>query len=138
MGNRRAWLWCVAVASVLAVGCGRRSTGPRTIPVSGTVTFKGQAVGQCEVGFRPDEGQNIRAATAVCDAAGRFKTLPDRGLMAGQYTIVIYPPAMDDEGGKGRPAKTVPIRYTDWKTSGLKVAVQPDESSKRLDIVLED
>jgi len=97
------------------------------------------AVGHCEIGFRPDDGQNIRAATAVCDAAGRFKTLPDRGLMVGRYTIVVQPAIiLDDTSSKGRLAANIPGKYTHWDTSDLKVVVEPHESSKRLDIVLQD
>jgi hypothetical protein len=97
------------------------------------------AVGHCEIGFRPDDGQDIRAATAVCDAAGRFKTLPDRGLMVGRYTIVVQPAIiLDDVGSKGQANLVFPKKYTHWDTSGLTVTVEPAESSKRLTIDLKE
>ena len=96
-------------------------------------------MGHCEIGFRPDDGQGIRAATAVCDAAGRFKTLPDRGLMVGRYTIVVQPAIiLDDVGSKGQANLVFPKKYTHWDTSGLTVTVEPAESSKRLAIDLKE
>ena len=137
--SRRALIWSAGVVCMLAAGCGRGNTGPRMIPVSGSVVSKGAAAGGCSVGFRPDEGQAVRAATAVCDAAGRFKTPPHQGLMPGRYTIVIHPAIIVDEiSPKGRLADNVPEKYTHWDTSDLKVEVGPHESSKRLDIVLRD
>jgi hypothetical protein len=139
MLNGKSLIWCVAVACLLAVGCGRQSQGPRTIPVAGTVTFKGKPVGSCQVGFRPDEGQAVRAATAVCDAAGRFQTPADRGLMVGRYTIVVQPAIiLDDAAGKGRVDMVFPERYAHWDTSDLKVVVEPNESSKRITIDLKE
>lgn len=82
----------VAVLLALVVGCGRGSTdGPKTVPVTGTVKFKGQAVQGAMVVLSP-KGTGLRAATGTTDSAGRFEltTLrPGDGAMPGSYAVEI-------------------------------------------------
>lgn len=75
---------------LLAGGC-RAKHGPHTVPVTGTVTFKGQPVDAAFVAFSP-KTPGIRSAVARTDARGRFQLMtifPADGAMPGSYAVTI-------------------------------------------------
>jgi len=82
----------VAVLLGFGPGCGGRATdAPKTVPVTGTVTFKGQPLEGATVAFSP-KTTGLRSAIGTTDAAGHFKltTLyPADGAMPGSYTVAI-------------------------------------------------
>lgn len=136
----------IAVGTCLAwVGCGGGSGGPRTIPVSGKVTYKGEPVKGAVVNFFPEAGQNVSGAQATCQDDGSFETPSGRGLTAGRYRVAIeaykqplheIPPAELAKIGDSNLA--VPKKYLKPDTSGLTVTVEESESSKTADFELVD
>lgn len=88
---RSQWKCLVCLAALaLLVGCGT-STGPDTVPVTGTVTLDGTPVGGALVTFSPKtpEGQ---AAAGTTDASGRFElttSVSGDGAVLGSYFVGI-------------------------------------------------
>jgi hypothetical protein len=77
------------LASAFASGCG--GSGPRTIPVSGTVTYKGKPVANANVSFAPEDPSGL-IATGVTDSSGHFKlgTLAaEDGAIVGKYRVTV-------------------------------------------------
>jgi hypothetical protein len=121
----------VALLLATAFGCGTDT--PQTVPVTGRVTFDGQAPpGPGSVYFVPQEaaaGFPLRPGTGDFDKEGHFTTTtfdPGDGLMPGKYTMLIecwqVPPNME-----GKPSKTyVPKKYQSAQTSGFKLDITPD------------
>src|SRR5438067_6330115 len=116
----------LAASLLLTSGCG--SNLPKTIRVSGRVTFDGGAPpGPGTVYFLPQqaaEGFPSRPATGDFDKEGHFKATtfePGDGLMPGKYTMHIEcyetPPNMHGKVVK----RLVPQKYQSAETRGLQV-----------------
>ena len=74
-----------------ASGCSSRAARPRTYPVSGTVTWKGQPVEAARVVFVP-AAAGIEAASGVTDAAGKFQLttfVAGDGAQPGEYRVKV-------------------------------------------------
>jgi hypothetical protein len=106
-------------------GCG--SDRPKTIPISGHVTFNNQPPGEGgELYFTPTkaaDGYNKRPANGAFGPDGKYRVMswaPDDGLVPGHYTVSVVPRDL---------AKTaIPTKYHQSGTSGLEVDVPADES----------
>lgn len=114
-----------AVCAVLLVGCGKSET----VPVTGTVMFKGQPAANAEVMFNAKQG---RLATGVTDESGKFTlstAKPNDGAMPGEYIVTLAeyyppekPPPMPRDGG---PLPTrFPPNYGNPSKSPLTVTVE--------------
>lgn len=120
--------------AVVASGCGPGR--PKTVKVTGTVTYRGQPLEGARVMFDCAGG---RPASATTDASGRF-TLEtfgaEDGAILGEHTVTVSkyvavpggagPAAGQDEmRSPGAPPirQTVPGRYTTPGTSPLKASV---------------
>src|SRR5262245_60849941 len=112
---------------------------PKTIRVSGRVTFDGQpppAIGT--VYFLPieaGEGFPSRPATGDFGADGQFRaTTFERGdgLMPGKYLMSIEcwdsPPSMSGNPGKS----AVPKKYQSPQTSGFKLDITPTSKPQQI------
>ena len=114
---------CVAVLVALAsVGCGE--SGPKTYPVSGTVTLSS---GDPLVGgtVSMTSLDNSLSATGRTDARGRFAMGTfgsGDGVPRGTYRAVILPPVGADADAP-QPAMFNP-RYSRYETSGLEFTVE--------------
>jgi hypothetical protein len=126
-------------AAVMLAACG--SNLPKTIPVSGQVTFDGQpspAAGS--VLFLPieaAEGFPSRPASGAFGTDGRFKAKtfePGDGLMPGKYLLSVEcwetPPSMQGNPGKSH----VPKKYQSPQTSGLKLYVTRDMGPQEIKV----
>src|SRR5262245_15120824 len=131
----------VFLIAILLTSCG--SNLPRTIPVSGKVTFDGQpppAAGS--VLFLPieaAEGFPLRPASGAFGTDGRFmaKTFePGDGLMPGKYSISVecwdVPPNMTGNPGKSH----VPKKYQSPATSGLAVDITPQSRRQEVNVAV--
>jgi hypothetical protein len=79
------------LTAILIGGCSG-SGRPRTYPVSGVVTMKGQPLEGATVVFVPAEGGSHQAATGITDGTGKFKLstfLADDGAQEGEYRIKV-------------------------------------------------
>ena len=83
----------VTVVAFCFAGCG----GPKTVPVSGAVTFGGKPVANLHVCFQPkaksDSGRAGPASVGTTDAQGRFKLATFdpvmEGAMPGEHSVII-------------------------------------------------
>jgi len=117
----------VVVLLVLGfAGCGQSDT----VGVSGTITLKGQPIGQAEVMFNPKSGG--RFASGVTDTNGKFvlsTAKPNDGAMTGEYVVTLaeyYPPDKPPalpKGGGLLPSR-FPPSYADPAKSPLTAKVE--------------
>jgi hypothetical protein len=132
----------IVSAVLLLASCG--SNLPKTIRVSGQVTFDGQpppAAGS--VLFLPieaAEGFPSRPASGAFGTDGSFKAKtfePGDGLMPGKYLLAIEcwdtPPSMQGNPGKSH----VPKKYQSPQTSEFKLDITRDMGPQeiKLDVV---
>lgn len=119
----------LACCAVMAIGCG--PSGPPCHPVAGTVSYRGTGVAEAVVVFdQPETGTYL---SAVCDASGRFTTvpLPGGGLPEGRYRVAVQPPLVEIEIDPDRPQPmtdaagfpAVDPKVFDPATSGLSLDV---------------
>lgn len=136
-----------AIASALSVmlaicpGCGQKSTGPKTYPVTGIVTLKGEPVSGATVTFHGADGKST--AVGNTDAAGRYTLTAGpagKGALAGKYQVAIvkfkaaepapaakageYVPPDPNQPPPPAPENLLPAKYADPKTSALTAEVQ--------------
>ncbi|MEX0727614.1 MAG: hypothetical protein WEB58_01385 [Planctomycetaceae bacterium] len=142
---------CTGIALWLAgclfsiTGCGGIDA-PETVPVSGTVTYKGTPLTNGKVRFNPVDSKDGRPAEGSIGSDGAFtlSTYKDGdGARPGEYnvTVVSY---TGESGGLDKDKalglsisdkSAIPEKYNDPATSGLKETV---ESGKvRTDVKLE-
>lgn len=125
-------------------GCGK--SGPQTVSVTGTVTYQGKPVSNGTVSFLPVDPQKGRSAMGKIDPNGRYVAMTSetiKGLLPGEYIVTVSAfktPIADLSPAKSASADNlaVPARYTDPKTSPLKLTVAAGDRSKTFDIPLEE
>jgi len=138
-------------------GCSGDS-GPKTVPASGVVTYKGQRVAEANVSFLGDG--TIRPAVAVTDDKGEFVLTTSRsgdGAVAGRHAVTVIksvePPkkassagsmsmedaakAAEEPPNQGKTLYLVPEKYSLPGTSGLSYEVKSGEEN-HFEINLED
>jgi hypothetical protein len=89
------WLTVAAVAA-LAIGCG--DSGPKLVPVSGTVTLDGKPLKGALVSFLPDTSNKTgQAGEDVTGGSGNYRAMTNgrTGLVPGKYKVVITKSAVD-------------------------------------------
>ena len=138
------WLrWSILVSATCLTlgipGCGKQ-TGLDRIPVSGKVTYKGVAVKNGTIVFGPS-GAGTPGTATITD--GDYSV--EKGLPAGTYVVVVnavkenlidLPPVEAQK--KAQDNLAVPKKYTEAKTSDLKLTVNAGDSSKVADFDLQD
>jgi hypothetical protein len=144
----RAWLGC-ALCALLAVGCADISDVPKTVAVSGVVTYNGEPLTRGEVVFVPKDTTVGRSSRGEIGPGGKYSLTTFRegdGVIPGEYSIFVSsyedpPPPTEEEAAnppaappKGKPA--IPTRYLDPKTSGLTATV--GDSATVVDLELTD
>jgi hypothetical protein len=137
--------------SVLLAGCGS-DPGPQAepenvVPVSGTLTYKGQPLEYFQITFLPADGR--RPAMGVTDAAGKF-TLGTNALNDGAppgqnkvSVVFVGPPPpdsatetpSDDPALLPKPKIKIPNKYAQAETSELTQEV-PEQGITDLKIDL--
>lgn len=119
---------CLAVA----LGCDRSPEGPDTVPVSGTVTYRGSPVEGANVIFHPTEGSaSTLASQSITDASGRFELSTHvgagkfkPGVVPGNYSVVITKLDTASVSTTLAPPKNLlPQKYANANTSGLTANV---------------
>lgn len=128
-------------AAAVVAGCG--SGGPKTVPVSGTVTLDGGKVpGPGFIYFNTDgtgSAGTSRPGTAEFDADGRYRAMTytaGDGLLPGKYVLRVdcWKTAPNMEG---KPVVSfLPNRYQDAAKSDLTLTVEAGASPITFDIAL--
>ena len=131
------------VLVALLVGCGETgdTNRPKTVPVTGSVTYNGQPVEGATVTFVTG-GSGGRGALGTTDASGKFQLTTFEagdGAIPGSYKVTIAKTTgetapMTQEDGvvvppTGGPPTTevkdeLPLKYKDASTSGLTADVK--------------
>ena len=131
---------CLLVGLVFAfLGCGG---GSETVPVTGTVTYKGKPIGNINVMFVPaDKTGSIAQGTS--DGNGKFslQTLdPNDGAKPGDYKVAFkyiseIVPDMPGFAGGVQPEKSpLPLKYEDENKSGHSATVKSSDNDFTFDL----
>lgn len=148
----RSWIAGLLLAAPAAglTGCGGGSGAKieTVVPVSGTLTFKGQPLEHHQVTLEPEDGR--RAAVGLSDAAGKF-TLGTNDVADGappgrsRVAVVFAPPmvdtsltasATDKPAPLPKPKVKIPVKYNNARTSELARDI-PDGGETDLKIDLQ-
>ena len=143
----------VCVLAVVALcGCGGESYD--SLPVSGTVTYKGSPVEGATVAFH---GNSAKVpATGVTDAAGKFKLSsynPNDGAPAGSYKVTVTKKKLEGGGGTGaasmeeaaaksgspaaKETDLLPAKYANQEMTPLTATVEKGKTND-IPLTLED
>jgi len=114
---------------MLAYGCGGIST-PKPASIEGVVTIGGKPLTTGYIQFLSKSTPNVEAALLKED--GSYQVA---GLSLGEYDVQIGPPVVPPGSPPPPSGQTIPKKYMDPSTSGLKVTVKPGKN--RFDPVLE-
>jgi len=158
MSQRSLGVYVAAVlfASASLVGCGGgggASTGPKTYPVSGTVTQGGKPLDGATIQFVLADGKG--GAAGKTDSNGRYTlstAKPGDGAVAGQYKVAIskfeqpaaaaggtsekdYVPPKEGETAPA-PKNLLPAKYASPNTSGLTATVK-DSGENKIDFTVD-
>ncbi len=128
------------ICGILAVFMSSCSQKEKLGAVSGKVTFQGQPVKQGTVMFT-NKAKGV-FMTAKLDEQGQFKVVMAKGagLPPGEYQLSVNPPIPDLSMGAGpMPAPipvcpNIPLRYRDYKTSGLTLTVPEEGTTRNIDM----
>ena len=132
----------IVLCCLVAVGCSR---GPQPVPVSGTVSYQGQRLVNGFVMFNLAERGEGRPARGRIGEDGSFSMStfePGDGVMPAEYIITVRSwvpgsaPSPEDERAGAYVTYSIPERYRDPRTSGLKQTV--GSSAIKLNLELTD
>lgn len=137
-----------AALTILAAGCSGGGIGG-TAPVSGKVTYNGQAVEGAVVSFI-GVGDGSRVATAVSGADGAYEltTADTKGALPGKYAVTVtktetaegQAQSMEEAAKSLAPAPTskalLPAKYATAAQSPLQFEVK--SGSNTIDLPLAD
>jgi hypothetical protein len=130
MRSRSSIAMFLTAGLVLCVtGCGGPSL-PKTIAVSGKVTYKSKPLDGAAVGFIATKGPS---ASAVTDANGAYKLTTYKngdGAVPGEYAVTITkvidpnPGASYLDPNSAKLKSLIPEKYGEIKTSGFTAKVE--------------
>lgn len=133
--SRRVWAasgLIVLTLAAAAVGCSSSSRDRGRIPVSGSVAFDGKPLGHGSVLFARSGDRDV--ASAPIRSGGKFTAT----LLPGDYDVAVrclaVDPSADSTPDWAEPKSLIPEKYTDAKTSGLKVSASAGMPPIRLDL----
>jgi len=141
-----------ALILVLWAGCSGGGDLPRTVPVSGKVTYKAQPVSGATVLFTGEGGVRTAIAITASDGSYHLMTLEAKGAMPGKYAVVVtkneLPPELAkpmsmEEAAKTanqplpQPKQLLPVKYADAAKTPLHFEVK-EGSANVFDLVLAD
>ena len=135
-------LRCLGLAGLLlacaVAGCGK--SGPKTVPVSGTVTVDNLPLTDGQVTFHPvgkvEASGNTGFSGGTIDASGKYTifTGGKSGAPPGKYKATVNP-SMVPVAGKA-PAADFNARFRDAKTSTLDVEASASPAPGAYDLKL--
>jgi hypothetical protein len=134
VGRRSRSFTCLLLggACLLATGCG--SNSPKTLEVSGKVTWQGQPLPDGAIAFTPVNGPSRPAVGKIgADGAYRLSSFrPGDGAMPGEYRVTV-------ESYTSWPTRTepekpyvcrIPERYGKPAQSGLSFTIPADAGGR--------
>ncbi len=119
------------VLLLLLLGCS--DGGPATYPVSGIVSYRGEALPTGNVMLVPSQGPAF--ATSI-GADGSYNIQAVAGTHRVVVTALQLGPAVEDEELYDPPPPLLPAKFGNAETSGIVVTVTAD-GDNQIDLVLE-
>lgn len=125
---------------VFVIGCSRSGNFPKTVPVSGTVTYKGNPVSGMMITFLDADRNGSRPASGITDESGHYRLTTfqnNDGAIPGEKKVQInvVPPGDADAPVKfAEPTVQIPERYNNSETSGLTATVENQNTVVDLDL----
>lgn len=117
---------------LLFAGCSNSETPyvPELVPVTGTLTYKGQPVTDAIVAFHPADAIDFaEAAFAETDSQGRFSLMMQDfgpGAIPGDHVVTVL-----------RPTGGIPEKYKTKQSTPLRATVE-DQEQNEIPLALED
>ncbi|MCL4202425.1 MAG: hypothetical protein KJ000_08010 [Pirellulaceae bacterium] len=114
--------WSVLLVCVLTAGCGKSDRPWPVVPVSGTVTFRGEPVEGLIVEFQPEAGRPSQART---DQNGRFVlnyTIHEAGAQTGLHRVT-FSWADQREGDRPSPAVVEIVKFHSRTGQSLNIEI---------------
>ncbi len=127
-----ARLLFLGLALLLIAGCSNSEAPyvPELVPVTGTLTYKGQPIPGAIVAFHPADATDFaEAAFAETDSQGRFSLLMQdygSGAMPGDHVVTVM-----------RPTGGIPEKYKTKQSTPIRATVEDKEQNEIL-LKLED
>ncbi len=139
---RGTWLVAAAVGLLIGAisGCTESVERPKTFPVGGKVTYKGQPVPKGTVTFQPDEGHPA-VGEIQSDGTYQLSTFAQGdGALPGHHKVFIIANTADPTKIPGStpgwtpPKDLVPKKYNTAATSGLEATISQDQKTIDFDL----
>lgn len=116
--SRYSTLVLLLPLAIALAGCSGDPSKTR-LPVTGTVSFKGQAVAQGSINFFAEQGGALISGAPI--ESGKFSIPADKGLPPGNYTVRITSASSAEpkEIGGTQPAEAkelIPAKYNTEST----------------------
>jgi hypothetical protein len=129
------FIFLISVCGLLA-GCSGSNRPWEVVPVSGTVTYKGEPVEGLTVEFEPEEG---RPSQALTDENGRFTliyTIHENGAQVGVHTVTFI--WVDTHAGdKPSPAVEELVRLHGRNGTPLTIEISEETDDLKIELPLE-
>ncbi len=145
----RPFAFIILAALICAVPAGCGSGNPKTYPVSGKITYRGEPVTRGTVVFYPEEGRSAMSDIGT-DGSYRLTTFKDGdGALAGRHAVTVTaiaesasgPASMEEEMQQGMLGREeggvrwlVPERYSRRETSELMAEVPAEGGTVNFDL----
>lgn len=144
LGRLRLLAVCAAVLVIPTMGCGGKVTGPKRIPLSGTVKREGIAIDSGNIVFRsalgdPKDKDSVGSSTVIKE--GRYSFNRENGPPVGKYKVQITADPNYDKSYKGKPNEAPILDDPRFKNKippkGWTQEAEVSESVKTLDLSVE-
>jgi len=123
-----------------SVGCFGGAVRPKTVPVSGKVTWNGQPLTKGTISFVPTSDAQTFPASGEIDSGGNYKLKtfqPGDGAMPGEYRIAVMVMEGADPAAKKEGTRVLPDKYYRAEKSGLTASIKAGDSAKTFDFALD-
>ncbi len=122
--------------SLALTGCAGKEPTPETLPVTGTVTYKGKPLPAGSITFYPESGM---PGSGPLNEKGEFTLTtfaPGDGAVRGQHKVVVRAFNSSADVGLGNPSKesNIPSKYNDVSTTPLTATVQDEVNELTFDL----
>ena len=138
----------VAAGFATAGGCQPGANRPKTVPVTGSVTFKGAPVAGATVSFQATDGS--RSSVGITDDGGKYALttfVRGDGAVPGEYRVsikTITQAVVESTTADGKyeppsgpipePKNELPAKYASTEKSGLKATVSSGPNTADFDL----
>lgn len=137
-GRWLPWVLCSALVVTVFTGCGE--SGPKTYPVTGTVTTGGKPVTEGSLTFAPvgvTGDQAIQPVVAAVQSDGTYKI--EKGTVPAKHRVLYTaPPPEGDAGewdGKGAPPTLAKSQFDGFVPKESEVEVTAGENKIDIELV---